>query len=343
MLRKVWRRLDKLHLLLFIACFLLGASMLSDQRAQSNVEVNVYEAGQPIKNYSLKNLVSYDKNVPLLWIGGVPRSGTTLIRAMLDAHPYIRCGEETRVIPRILGMHTKTVASQTEMSRLEEAHISESLLRDALASYLLTIIAGHGEAAPLLCNKDPFAIRSMSHIRQMFPKSKVILMIRDGRSVAHSIISRHITIKGFDMKSYEGTLKDWNRAISSMWEGCKASGPSVCLPVYYERLVIDPKSQMQRIIEFLGVPWDDIVLHHEDTIGVKGGISLSKKEPSTDQVNKAVNLEALSKWFGAIPSNALQTLDRTAPMLAKFGYDVHQYPPDYTKLLNPLAEKTMSI
>lgn len=59
---------------------------------------------------------------------------------MLDAHPYIRCGEETRVIPRILGMHTKTVASQTEMSRLEEAHISESLLRDALASYLLTII-----------------------------------------------------------------------------------------------------------------------------------------------------------------------------------------------------------
>lgn len=73
-------------------------------------------------------------------IGGVPRSGTTLARAMLDAHPDIRCGEETRVIPRILGMHTKTVSSQLEMSRLSEAHISEDLLRNALASYILTII-----------------------------------------------------------------------------------------------------------------------------------------------------------------------------------------------------------
>lgn len=76
----------------------------------------------------------------MLQIGGVPRSGTTLARAMLDAHPDIRCGEETRVIPRILGMHGKTISSQVEMSRLNEAHINEELLRDALASYILTII-----------------------------------------------------------------------------------------------------------------------------------------------------------------------------------------------------------
>lgn len=85
-------------------------------------------------------------------------------------------------------------------------------------------VAGHGEMAPLLCNKDPFAIRSMAHILKMFPRSKFILMIRDGRSVSHSIISRHVTIKGFDMKSYDGSLKDWNRAMGTMWETCKGSG-----------------------------------------------------------------------------------------------------------------------
>ena len=46
----------------------------------------------------------YDRQMPLVFIGGVPRSGTTLMRAMLDAHPDVRCGEETRVIPRILGI-----------------------------------------------------------------------------------------------------------------------------------------------------------------------------------------------------------------------------------------------
>ena len=52
-------------------------------------------------------------------------------------------------------------------------------------------------------------------------------------------------------------------------------GPDKCLPVYYERLVIDTKKQMERILEFVGVPWDDYVLHHEDLVK-KGGIALSK-------------------------------------------------------------------
>lgn len=90
--------------------------------------------------------------------------------------------------------------------------------------YCIMVAAGHGELAPLLCNKDPFAIRSMSHIRKMFPNSKFIMMIRDGRAVAHSIISRHVTIKGFDLKTYDGSLKDWNRAVSTMWEACRGSG-----------------------------------------------------------------------------------------------------------------------
>ena len=39
---------------------------------------------------------------PLVFIGGHPRSGTTLMRAMLDAHAKVRCGEESRIIPRIV-------------------------------------------------------------------------------------------------------------------------------------------------------------------------------------------------------------------------------------------------
>ena len=35
-------------------------------------------------------------SLPIVFIGGSPRSGTTLMRVMLDAHPSVRCGEETR-------------------------------------------------------------------------------------------------------------------------------------------------------------------------------------------------------------------------------------------------------
>ena len=68
-----------------------------------------------------------------------------------------------------------------------------------------------------------------------------------------------------------------------------------------------------------------------------------RKEPSTNQVNKAVNQDALSKWFGVIPQTALDIIDRDVPMLRRLGYNTHQYPPDYSKLLDPKAERTMDL
>ncbi|KAI5718282.1 hypothetical protein M8J77_019016 [Diaphorina citri] len=66
----------------------------------------------------------YDRFMPLIFIGGVPRSGTTLMRAMLDAHPDVRCGQETRIIPRILQMRQHWIRSQKESLRLEEAGVN---------------------------------------------------------------------------------------------------------------------------------------------------------------------------------------------------------------------------
>lgn len=62
--------------------------------------------------------------MPLIFIGGMPRSGTTLLRVMLDAHPDIRCGEETRVIPRLLSLKQQWLKSPIESKRLQEAGIS---------------------------------------------------------------------------------------------------------------------------------------------------------------------------------------------------------------------------
>ena len=68
-----------------------------------------------------------DRNMPLIFIGGVPRSGTTLARAMLDAHPLVRCGEETRVIPRILSLRSHWKKSAKETLRLNEAGMTDEV------------------------------------------------------------------------------------------------------------------------------------------------------------------------------------------------------------------------
>ncbi|CAK5076989.1 unnamed protein product [Meloidogyne enterolobii] len=278
---------------------------------------------------------------PFIFIGGIPRSGTTLMRAMLDAHPDVRCGEETRIIPRVLALRAQWKKSEKEWRRLQEAGVNEKVINSAISSFIVNVIIGHGDPAPRLCNKDPFTLKSTVYLSELFPKAKFIFMIRDGRATVHSIISRKITITGFDLNDFKQCLQKWNAGIEVMNEQCKQVGEEKCLKVYYEQLVLHPEQEMRKILDFLNLPWNMSVLHHEMFIGNK--ISISKTERSTDQVIKPVNLDALSKWVGKIPEDVVNQMDEIAPMLKVLGYDPNANPPNYGKADDFVRIKTEQI
>merc|ERR1719220_118151 len=331
----------------------------TSNKADNSTATNCLECSNNVKNQNISGKIvssrktvhvspdgkvyEYDRNSPIVFIGGVPRSGTTLMRAMLDAHPDVRCGEETRVVPRILQMRSHWKKSQKESMRLEEAGLTDDVLASAISSFILEVVARHGEPAPRLCNKDPFTLKSGTYLKELFPNSKFLFMVRDGRATVHSIISRKVTITGFDLKSYRQCLQKWNATISAMNEECKSLGPKNCLPVIYEQLVLHPEQWMRKILNSLEVPWNDRVLHHEAEINKKDGISLSKVERSSDQVIKPVNLDALSKWVGHIPDDVIEDMANIAPMLAHFGYDPDANPPNYGKADKIVVENTNDI
>lgn len=281
-----------------------------------------------VKNFN-QTEYSYNQNTPIVFVGGFPRSGTTLMRAMLDAHPDIRCGEETRVIPRLLSLRQSWGRSNDERLALDEEGISQKMLDDATMAFILEIIARHGEPAPLLCNKDPFTLKSAVYLSHIFPNSKFVLMLRDGRASVHSVISRRVTIGGFNLSSYRDCLSKWNSAVEAMFSQCLAVGRNRCMTVRYEDLVLQPRATMRNILRFLNMRWYEGVLHHEEAIGKPGGVSLSKTERSTDQVIKPVNLEALTRWVGHIPGDVQEDMENIAPILRRLGYNPNANPPDY--------------
>lgn len=211
----------------------------------------------------------------IIFVGGVPRSGTTLVRTMLDAHPEIHCGEETRVIPRILGMRSRWARSDKETRRLREAGLDSTLLDQATRAFISNIIIGHGQAANYLCNKDPMVLTYMHDVLRMYPKAKFVMMIRDGRAVAYSIVSRNITISGVNNREYKSAALFWNKIMTRISRDCRVLGGDRCLAVFYEKLVQNPREWMAKILDFVGVPWNENVLHHSEFVG-NGGIHLSK-------------------------------------------------------------------
>ena len=202
----------------------------------------------------------------VIFVGGVPRSGTTLIRAMLDAHPDILCGKETRVIPRILAMRNRWDRSDNEHRRLLEAGMDEELLDKATRAFVNTIILGHGALVPFLCTKDPLVLNYMTDVVRLYPKAKFVLLIRDGRAVAHSIVSRNVTISGVNSRSYLSAAMFWNKVMMRMTRDCDHLGTSKCMEVYYERLVQSPREGMKKLLKFLDVPWHENILRHHDFI-----------------------------------------------------------------------------
>lgn len=285
--------------------------------------INLDDKGNTIHTnyYKLPDgtLYSYNHTTPIIFIGGMPRSGTTLMRIMLDAHPDVRCGEETRLVPRLLGMRANWYRSEKEKTRLEEAGVSENVVNSAMRAFLLEVMVKHGVPNKFLCNKDPFTLKSVNYLGELFPNSKFILMIRDGRATAHSIIERKVTISGFDITSYRDVLTKWNKAIETMYDQCLEK-PHVCMPVWYEQLVLHPEENLRKISDFLGVGWSDNMMHHDQHTKK---MSISKVEKSTSQVQKPLYLDALVAWDGHIPADVEKDLESISPMLGRLGYTYH--------------------
>lgn len=297
-----------------------------------HILIGVYTVNEPDVN-CISN-----KPQQIVFIGGYPRSGTTLMRVLLDVHPMIRCGPETRVIPKILNLRGQWSKGK-ESERLKAAGLYPVAVDSAVRSFISSLIKNAGENAPVLCNKDPLSFIHLEYLAEIFPEAKFVHMVRDGRAVINSLVKRKVTIKGAP-KLIDEKFFAWENRVGQILKSCTAVGPKRCSTIKYESLVLRPSEVLRELFEFLEIPWDPIVLHHQT---VMNNSSLSKLEPSTSQVVHPIHLASLTSWASngsVLPESFISSIHRESDVLKTLGYADLGVPPDYGTPENQVVNMT---
>jgi len=192
-------------------------------------------------------------DVPIFVIGS-PRSGTTLLRLMLDSHPRISCGEEThflRDLEAIVGRNWSLV----ETYGLPREWWLERI-RALYADFQAEVLGGSGKAR--WAEKDPTYTLHLPFIEELFPQARYVHLLRDGHDVVASFRDRW----GY-RSAARAARTEWARYVTAARELGERLPGERFLELRYERLVADPETEARRLFAFLGEAWDPAVIEFD--------------------------------------------------------------------------------
>lgn len=225
-----------------------------------------------------------------LFLVGFPRSGTTLLDQVLDAHPDIAVIEERPVVAGLIARFTvagrpypDALAALTDDERLE----MRRWYRDRMGRFL------PAASTRYMVDKMPLNLVHAGLIRAVFPEARFLLALRHPCDVVLSCFmqSFHLNTWMASFSSLDAAARLY-RAVLGTWEGYAAKFDPPRIAVRYEDLVDDLPGQAARILDFLALPWDDAMTRFDEHARRRGVLTT----PSAAQVTQPIYRTALDRW-----------------------------------------------
>ncbi|HEY8683558.1 MAG TPA: sulfotransferase [Rhodanobacter sp.] len=254
-----------------------------------------------------------DGDASPIFIVGFPRSGTTLLEQMLDAHPGLQSMDE-RPFFNILSDQLGDFGIQVpqDLRKLDQAACDE--LRKGYLSLVSSKILRRWDTR--LVDKNPLNMLWLPMIHRLFPQAKFILALRHPCDVVISNYMQNFrsSVLALACASLEKTATAYVTAMDSWLYHVDVFKPDLFVS-RYEDLVADPAAQAQRIADFIGVNDATPLLQFDQHARDKGYIAT----PSYAQVIQPVNRKGLNRWHRYRDALA-PAMPILQPMLDYWGY-----------------------
>ena len=299
-----------------------------------------------------------DGHHPAPFVIGVGRSGTTLLRLMLDAHPDLAIPPETHFLPALIELFEGGRPSADELVAAVETHpgwrdfgLSKAELRaafspavasddtqateetldagGAIRAFYAAYAARHGK--PRWGDKTPVYIESIARIGGVLgDQARFVHLIRDGRDVAVSRGARAVK-RGREATPAREEAQTWKRRI----EGARKQAKAVehYLELRYEDLIADPEAVLRQVCRFTEIEFHPAMLaYHEraserlaelSDLPGKGG----KVRPGAERIaahaltSEPPRPDRVERWREELSDQAIADYENVAgDLLAGLGY-----------------------
>jgi hypothetical protein len=281
---------------------------------------------------------------PAPFVVGVPRSGTTLLRLQLDAHPELCIGAETGfglvagAVDDAGGGPAELVTALRSLATWPDLRMDEWALRelldgvdpwsvgDGLRAWYRLAAAAAGKRR--WGDKTPVHARCLPVLARLIGEARFVHIVRDGRDVAASL-------RGLPFAPGEGSIE----AIAADWRDTirEARAAALEVPHYlevrYERLVTEPEAVLREVCAFVELDFHPgLLAAHERaasrlaeqaTIELEGGVVRTGAErlESSRHTSSPPDSSRIGRWRQALsPDEAAQFEALTGELLDELGY-----------------------
>lgn len=292
---------------------------------------------------------------PGIVVLGVPRSGTTLLRRLLDAHPRIACGAETFLL-RAAGRFLRgdLVADGIDygvVGGLKAAGFSEDEVLGRLRALVEGFLAEHAarQGKPRWACKSAVDSFYSAEVERLFgARVRYLILLRHGLDVAASladlcaeteaVIEELRPYLAAEPRPVVGLARAWAEVTQSLLALAERQGGNALL-VRYESLVADPDAELARIGAFLDERFEP------------GHAARALAAPQADGLGDArsfdrkdVDQQSVERWRALSATTLAQALAVAAPTLERCGYPPPRppTPPDADQALRRYQLAMMS-
>ena len=257
------------------------------------------------------------------------RSGSTLLRFILDSHPDFCCPPELHLvglIERLIAIYGITIRSDAAVTDENRNSVVSKKIRDAVNGILREYSDQLGKQ--VWCEKSVYTIDAIGMVQFAFPEARYICLYRTCLDQVGSALE---TLKNYPSGREYGFAPFLSRspgnpvdALIDYW--CtktsailrfEQDNPGQCIRLRYEDLVLESNAHLERLFGFLGSYWDRQMLDLIFTRSRKGG-------PGDHKISHTDRILMSSLGRGAeigVQNISADRLEKMNPLLETLGYD----------------------